>query len=140
MFFFFFQAEDGIRDIGVTGVQTCALPILLMEHAGWSFWPTLPVAAAVCALVGFGVGFPALRLGGLYLALVTFSLAVAVPQILKHKAIEGWTGGVQGLFITKPDPPAWLPVALTADQWMYLVALGVAAVMYWMAWNLIHSR
>src|SRR3712207_8181622 len=28
IFFFFFQAEDGIRDIGVTGVQTCALPIL----------------------------------------------------------------------------------------------------------------
>src|SRR3712207_7614539 len=26
-FFFFFQAEDGIRDIGMTGVQTCALPI-----------------------------------------------------------------------------------------------------------------
>src|SRR3712207_8703923 len=34
-FFFFFQAEDGIRDIGVTGVQTCALPIfkLLLEVA-----------------------------------------------------------------------------------------------------------
>src|SRR3712207_8597285 len=32
---FFFQAEDGIRDIGVTGVQTCALPILaphFVEH------------------------------------------------------------------------------------------------------------
>src|SRR5438445_7008686 len=29
-FFFFFQAEDGIRDIGVTGVQTCALPILFV--------------------------------------------------------------------------------------------------------------
>src|SRR3712207_6861600 len=29
VFFFFFQAEDGIRDIGVTGVQTCALPIYL---------------------------------------------------------------------------------------------------------------
>src|SRR5216684_4932176 len=28
-FFFFFQAEDGIRDVAVTGVQTCALPILL---------------------------------------------------------------------------------------------------------------
>src|SRR3712207_6861307 len=27
--FFFFQAEDGIRDIGVTGVQTCALPIFV---------------------------------------------------------------------------------------------------------------
>ena len=31
-FFFFFQAEDGIRDIGVTGVQTCALPI----YFSWS--------------------------------------------------------------------------------------------------------
>ena len=31
VFFFFFQAEDGIRDIGVTGVQTCALPILLSK-------------------------------------------------------------------------------------------------------------
>src|SRR2546422_8405094 len=27
LFFFFFQAEDGIRDVAVTGVQTCALPI-----------------------------------------------------------------------------------------------------------------
>src|SRR3712207_8030528 len=30
LMFFFFQAEDGIRDIGVTGVQTCALPISLI--------------------------------------------------------------------------------------------------------------
>src|SRR3712207_7674884 len=38
---FFFQAEDGIRDIGVTGVQTCALPIFLQSHGQplWhSFW------------------------------------------------------------------------------------------------------
>src|SRR3712207_7177203 len=31
--FFFFQAEDGIRDIGVTGVQTCALPISDVDEA-----------------------------------------------------------------------------------------------------------
>src|SRR5258707_10837368 len=30
--FFFFQAEDGIRDIGVTGVQTCALPIFFLAR------------------------------------------------------------------------------------------------------------
>ena len=41
MFYFFFQAEDGIRDIGVTGVQTCALPNLL-----------LPRLAIVCDGVG----------------------------------------------------------------------------------------
>src|SRR5216683_7746051 len=31
LFFFFFQAEDGIRDLIVTGVQTCALPILRID-------------------------------------------------------------------------------------------------------------
>src|SRR5205809_2282 len=35
---FFFQAEDGIRDVAVTGVQTCALPILTSEMAAWSSW------------------------------------------------------------------------------------------------------
>src|SRR3712207_7327513 len=36
-FFFFFQAEDGIRDIGVTGVQTCALPILTTDFGAIDF-------------------------------------------------------------------------------------------------------
>src|SRR6266478_9287243 len=40
-FFFFFQAEDGIRDLTVTGVQTCALPIwvagIFLDEAGYDF-------------------------------------------------------------------------------------------------------
>ena len=48
---------------------------------------------------GFVLGLPALRLGGLYLALTTFALAVATPQLLKYKAIDFWTGGVQGITI-----------------------------------------
>src|SRR5215208_5528103 len=111
---------------------------ILMSHGDWSFWATLPVSAAVCAALGYAVGFPALRLGGLYLALTTFSLAVAVPQILKHRSIEDWTGGVQGLFLLKPDPPSWVP--LDADQWMYLVAVLVAALCFLLAWNLIRGR
>jgi branched-chain amino acid transport system permease protein len=111
---------------------------ILMSHLDWSFWATLPVSAVVCGLVGYGVGFPALRLGGLYLALTTFSLAVAVPQILKHKAIEDWTGGVQGLFLVKPDPPSWAP--FDPDQWMYLVAVLVSAACFLLAWNLIRGR
>src|SRR6266704_4176019 len=35
-YFFFFQAEDGIRDRNVTGVQTCALPISMSEWSGFS--------------------------------------------------------------------------------------------------------
>src|SRR2546422_7927596 len=37
-FFFFFQAEDGIRDVAVTGVQTCALPILAPTVPGHQRW------------------------------------------------------------------------------------------------------
>ncbi|MDO9709764.1 branched-chain amino acid ABC transporter permease [Paracraurococcus lichenis] len=111
---------------------------ILMSHLDWSFWATLPVSAVVCGIIGYGVGFPALRLAGHYLALTTFSLAVAVPQILKHKSIEDWTGGVQGLFLVKPDAPAGIP--LTADQWMYVVTVIVAGVCFLLAWNLIRSR
>src|SRR5256886_6790773 len=43
-FFFFFQAEDGIRDLTVTGVQTCALPILnFILGLIWSVLPALAV-------------------------------------------------------------------------------------------------
>ena len=77
---------------------------VLMYQYEVPYWATLPVSAIVCAVVGFLIGLPALRLGGLYLALTTFALAVAVPQLLKHDALEPWTGGVQGLVIDKPDP------------------------------------
>ncbi|WP_431305146.1 branched-chain amino acid ABC transporter permease [Sediminicoccus sp. BL-A-41-H5] len=117
------------------GAYATAIPMSLLD---WSFWATLPVSAFVCGVVGWGVGFPALRLGGLYLALTTFALAVAVPQILKHKAVEAWTGGVQGLFLLKPEAPDWLK--LNPDQYMYLVALLVAGVCYLLTANLLHGR
>src|SRR5690606_40206085 len=45
LYFFFFQAEDGIRDFHVTGVQTCALPISAVEAARKAFeeWRDVPV-------------------------------------------------------------------------------------------------
>src|SRR5258707_7824722 len=46
LFFFFFQAEDGIRDIGVTGVQTCALPIFPLQVV-FSLWTTRLVLQAI---------------------------------------------------------------------------------------------
>src|SRR2546422_7153658 len=41
-FFFFFQAEDGIRDVAVTGVQTCALPIFFTTAQFWYAVDLLP--------------------------------------------------------------------------------------------------
>jgi branched-chain amino acid transport system permease protein len=111
---------------------------ILMSVYDVPYWATLPVSAVVCAVFGLLLGFPALRLGGLYLALTTFGLAVALPQLLKHPLLEDWTGGVQGIVITKPDPPSWVP--LTQDQWLYLFALAVAAVLFILARNLLRGR
>lgn len=111
---------------------------ILMDRFGVPYWATIPVSGMVCLVFGFLFGLPALRLQGHYLALATFALAVAMPQLLKHKGIEEWTGGVQGIVIVKPTPPSGLP--LTQDQWLYLLTLAVAAVMFALAWNLVHSR
>ena len=102
------------------------------------YWATLPVSALVCGSFGFLLGFPALRLGGLYLALTTFALAVATPQLLKSDLLGDLTGGVQGLTILKPDPPLNLP--LSGDQWLYLFTLTVAAVLFIAARNLLRGR
>ena len=103
------------------GAYTAAI---LIDQADWPYWATLPVAALMCFVVGYLFGLPALRLEGHYLALATFALAVAVPQILKYRHFEPFTHGVQGINIFKPDPPFGLP--LSTDQWMYLVVLALA--------------
>jgi branched-chain amino acid transport system permease protein len=111
---------------------------ILMDRFGWPYWATLPVAGVVCFVSGFLFGLPALRLRGHYLALATFALAVAMPQILKYKHIEHWTGGVQGIVIIKPDPPFGLKV--TPDQWLYLFTLAILVVMFVIGWNLLRGR
>jgi branched-chain amino acid transport system permease protein len=117
------------------GAYTAAI---LMANWNVPYWLTLPAAAAVCAAAGFVIGLPALRLEGHYLALTTFSLAIAIPQLLKINAVSDWTGGVQGLVIDKPDAPFGLP--LSGDQWLYLFALGVGCILYLIAWNLTRGR
>ena len=117
------------------GAYTAAI---LMDRFGFPYWATLPVAGAVCLLVGFLFGLPALRLEGLYLALATFALGVSLPQLLKYHHFEKWTGGVQGIVIPKPTPPFGLP--LSPDQWLYFFTLGVALLMFGLAWNLLRGR
>jgi branched-chain amino acid transport system permease protein len=117
------------------GAYTSAV---LIDQANWPFWATLPVAAILCFIVGYVFGLPALRLEGHYLALATFALAVAVPQFLKYRHFEWFTHGVQGINIFKPDPPFGMP--LSADQYMYLIVLFVAVIMFWIARNLLDSR
>ncbi len=116
---------------------------VLMDRLGAPYWATLPAAGAVCLVAGFLFGLPALRLEGLYLALATFALGVSMPQLLKYHHLEKWTGGVQGIVIAKPEPPAFLREAglqMNSDQWLYFFALAVAVMMFVLGWNLLRGR
>ena len=111
---------------------------ILMDKLGAPYWATVPAAGAVCLAAGFLFGLPALRLEGLYLALATFALGVAMPQLLKYHHLEKWTGGVQGIVIAKPEAPFGLPV--NADQWLYFFTLFVTVAMFFLGWNLLRGR
>jgi branched-chain amino acid transport system permease protein len=111
---------------------------ILMADFNVPYWATLPVSALICAGAGYLIALPALRVGGLYLALITLALASAVPQILKFKGLEDWTGGVQGVFISKPPAPFGLP--LSPDQYLYLFSLAVAGLLFGLAYNLVRGR
>lgn len=96
-------------------------------------WPlALPAAAATAFLLGLLFGIPALRLRGLYLALVTLALAVAAGPVIKRA--EPLTGGVSGLAVPPPPVPGWLPV--DDDQWLYLLCLAVTGLLLLLAANL----
>ncbi len=109
---------------------------IMMDRWNIPYGWTIPVAGVLCLIVGFLFGLPALRLEGLYLALATFSLALAVPQILKY--FEHWTGGSQGIVLSKPNAPFGL--SLNPDQWLYFVTLGVLVLLFWLGANLLKGR
>ena len=77
-------------------------------------------------------------MSGVYLALATFALAVAMPQLLKLGFFEHWTGGVQGLVVTKPDAPFGLPMG--QDMWLYYFTLVISIGIYIASVNLLRSR
>ena len=122
------------------GAYTAAV---LMEHAQMSAYLTLPIAALISLVAGILVGFPALRLAGHYLALATFALAMAIPQLLKYDAFEHYTGGVQGLVLMKPEVPFELELfgkELNDDRWLFYVILLVGTFIFWLCSNLMKGR
>ncbi len=117
------------------GAYTTAV---LMEQYNVNYALTIPIAGVLCFGAGFLFGQPALRLSGVYLALATFALATAMPQLLKLNFLEPWTGGVQGLVVTKPDAPFGLP--MSQDMWLYYFTLAITIAIYIFSVNLLRSR
>jgi branched-chain amino acid transport system permease protein len=115
------------------GAYTSAI---LIEKAGLPHLATVPIAAVVCFAAGLVLGLPALRIRGLYLALVTLAVAIAVPQLIKR--FDGLTGGTQGLNVAQPTAPSWIPLA--DDQFLYFLTLALAIPMFVLAANLVRGR
>jgi len=89
---------------------------------------TMFAAFAICFVCGLLLGLPALRLSGVYLALVTFALAVSVPQIpLKFSTYLGGSGGVQS-------------AKTVSHLWLYAVSWSAAALMFVLAWLILRGR
>jgi branched-chain amino acid transport system permease protein len=132
-----FNGQVSIGHGAFFGVGAYTTAILMVDY-GWTFESTLPMAALVSGLVGMVVGFPALRVRGLYLALVTLGLAVVFPQIA-DKYVKA---PITGTSLLRPDRESFgsLLTFLDDDEWAYFVCLAVAAVLFLLAWNLVRSR
>jgi branched-chain amino acid transport system permease protein len=117
------------------GAYTTAIIVTRTEIR--DLW-TIPIAGLVTGAVGFLFGFPALRLAGVYLALATFALAVAVPSLAKYGRIEEYTGGGGGLLLDLPVTPFGLP--FSPSDWLYYLCWGIGGVLFVAAWLFVRGR
>jgi branched-chain amino acid transport system permease protein len=118
------------------GIGAFTTAILVVDH-GWMIEATFPVAALLAAFVGVLVGFPALRVKGLYLALVTLALSVLFP-IVVSKYVKG-DGGVPLIQPTGKQRSSMID-GMPDDIYRYYVCLGILALVFLLAWNLIRGR
>ncbi len=106
---------------------------------------TLPFAGLVAGAVGLAFGLPALRLSGLYLALATFAIAVALPSTIKR--FEELSGGGQGIqLFGEPELTGGisnveiLGRSLTPNDWLYYLSWSIALVAFAVAWLVLRGR
>lgn len=108
---------------------------LIPKHGMTPIW-TIPLAGLVTGVIGYLFGLPALRLGGVSLALATFAVAVSMPAIAKR--FEHLTGGGGGLSLPLPEAPFGWNIA--PSHWLYYEAWAAAAILFVVAWVLVRGR
>ena len=88
----------------------------LVADQNWAWFTSLLVVVPVCFLFGLLFGIPALRIKGLYLALVTLGLAAIFPSLIKLDVLLPYTGGAAGKQVDSDFiPPSWLPLDAVVD-------------------------
>lgn len=133
-----FTGQVSIGHGAFFGFGAFASASLIKDH-GWMFEATIPVVALMTAAVGLLVGFPALRVRGLYLALVTLGLAVLFPQVADKYVHRGGRGGPAAIQVLPKNFESLLDF-LEDDQWKYFVCLLTLVVLCFAAWSLTRAR
>ncbi|HET6773669.1 MAG TPA: branched-chain amino acid ABC transporter permease [Acidimicrobiales bacterium] len=131
-----FNGQVSIGHGAFYGVGAFTSAILMIDH-GWSFEPTIIASALLTGVFGLLVGLPALRVRGLYLALVTLGLAVLFPRVAQ-KFVDG-TGGRPLLRPSRKEFSSLIE-GLADDQWVYFLSLAIMVVLFFLAWNLTRGR
>ncbi|MFA7666056.1 MAG: branched-chain amino acid ABC transporter permease [Burkholderiaceae bacterium] len=107
--------------------------VLALTTLGTSYVAAALIAGLVSFCVGLLAGFPAQRLRGLYLALITLVLAVSVAPLIKH--FKDYTGGAAGLLFDPPQPPSWF--SLSGDAWVYYMVMAFAIAAFVLVRNFV---
>jgi branched-chain amino acid transport system permease protein len=122
--------------MAIGGYTTAILSVDgVFGHELRDLW-TIPIAGIVAGIAGLMVGVPALRLSGLYLALVTFGIAVSFPQL--PKKFDGFFGGTTGKILDLVKAPFGLDA--TPNDWLYYLTWGIALVLLVAAWALLRGK
>lgn len=98
------------------------------------------VGMVLCFVVGVVVGLPALRLQGMYLALVTLAVGVLLPSLIRR--FDTLTGGSSGLFGMEFEPPqmAYFAGRAGSTVWIYYVTVVALLLSCLVVWNLMNGR
>jgi branched-chain amino acid transport system permease protein len=131
-----FNGQVSIGHGAFYGVGAFTSAILMIDY-DWSFEPTIVVSALLTGVFGLLVGLPALRVRGLYLALVTLGLAVLFPRVAQ-KFVDG-SGGVALLRPPRREFSSLID-GLDDDQWAYFLCLAIMVLLFVLAWNLVRGR
>jgi branched-chain amino acid transport system permease protein len=110
----------------------------LVGGHGWSFWPALLLGVLFSIVVGVLVGIPALRLSGLFLAILTIAVALFFDKFLLAPGTwDSFSGGVSSWTLGRPS---FLGISLEGAYAFYLFTLGVFLVAVLAVWNLSRSK
>ena len=100
----------------------------------WNFWAALPVGVLAAAVVGVLVGIPALRLSGLFLAILTVAVALLFDRyVFASNTFNFFSGGITPW---RPPRPTLFGLHLTGAYTFYLFVLGVFLLATLLVWNL----